>query len=191
LSRFKTTYGDEGAERLLVDVSPDASDSTPTGTVTIGESSSTLCSISLRDAKGSCNLAARKISAGSYDLVANYGGSAGFSSSSARAHLVVAKEGSKIVLRLSAAKAIVGDENAEGLSVTVSPEFAGSTPTGRVTIGTSTKTLCTISLSLGKGSCSFPARRLAPGAYPIVASYAGSRNFGASLSTRVNLTIFG
>jgi len=37
--------------------------------------------------------------------------------------------------------------------VTVSPEFAGSTPTGTVTVKASATTLCTIKLSSGRGAC--------------------------------------
>jgi hypothetical protein len=65
---------------------------------------------------------------------------------------VTVKSASKTVLTLSATKVTYGDEQVEKLSVTVSPEFAGPTPTGKVSISESKTTLCVITLSSGKGS---------------------------------------
>ena len=72
------TYGHEQTEHLVVTVSPQYSGSTPTGTVTIKESTTTLCVITLSGAKGSCTLSAKKLRVGSYHLVASYGGSTDF-----------------------------------------------------------------------------------------------------------------
>jgi hypothetical protein len=78
LSSKKVTYGDEQAEHLSVTVSPQHSGPTVTGTVTVKASATTLCVIKLKSAKGLCRLSPKKLKAGSYHLVATYGGSANY-----------------------------------------------------------------------------------------------------------------
>jgi hypothetical protein len=58
-----------------------------------------------------------------------------------------------------------------------------------VTIKESTTTLCTISLSGAKGSCTLSARELNAGAYSLVATYSGSTNFKGSTSAKETLTV--
>jgi hypothetical protein len=101
----------------------------------------------------------------------------------------VAKATSKTALRLSAAKVTYGDEQVEHLSVTVSPQYSGSTPTGTVTIKATTTTLCVIKLRSGKGSCALSAKRLKAGTYGLVASYGGSTDFDASASAKQPLMV--
>ena len=57
-----------------------------------------------------------------------------------------AKATSKTALKLSSKKVTYGDEQAEHLSVTVSPQHSGPTATGTVTIKASATTLCVIKL---------------------------------------------
>jgi hypothetical protein len=154
LSATKVTYGDEQVEQLSVTVSPQSSGSMPTGTVTVNESTMTLCTIELSSGKGSCKLSAKKLNAGTYEVLATYAGSANFyGSASAKETFTVATAISKTTLKLSAAKATYGDERVEHLSVAVSPQYPGTTPTGTVTVKASTGTLCVIKLSSGEGSC--------------------------------------
>jgi hypothetical protein len=189
-SATKVTYGHEQVLHLSVTVSSAYSGSPPTGTVTVKQSTTTLCVITLSSAKGSCTLSAEKLPAGTYGLVATYGGSADFKgSTSAKKTLTVAKATSKTALKLSATKVTYGHEQVLILSVTVSPEFAGSTPTGTVTIKESTTTLCAISLSGAKGSCTLSAKKLPVGAYSLVATYGGSANFKGSTSAKETLTV--
>ncbi len=92
LSATKVTYGHEQVLHLSVDVSPQFPGTMPTGTVTVKESTTTLCTIKLSSSKGSCTLLAKKLKAGTYQLVATYGGSANFKgSTSAKETLTVAK----------------------------------------------------------------------------------------------------
>jgi hypothetical protein len=64
----------------------------PTGTVTIKASATTLCVIKLSSGKGSCTLSAKRLKAGTYRLVATYGGSKNFKgSTSAKETLTIAK----------------------------------------------------------------------------------------------------
>ena len=190
LSNARVIYGDEQVLQLSVTVSPQYSGTTPTGTVTVKESTTTLCVIKLSSGKGSCTLPGEKLNAGTYQLVATYGGSTDFDgSASAKETLTVAKASSKTALKLSNARLTYGDEGAEHLSVTVSPEFTGLTPTGTVTIKESTTTLCTITLSAAKGSCTLSAKKLSVGTYSLVATYGGSTNFKGSTSAKETLTV--
>ncbi|MGO9180446.1 MAG: Ig-like domain repeat protein [Candidatus Limnocylindrales bacterium] len=99
------------------------------------------------------------------------------------------KATSKTTLKLSAKKVTYGHEQTEHLSVTVSPQFAGSMPTGTVTVKASTRTLCVITLSSGKGSCRLSAKRLNAGTYHLVATYGGSTNFDGSTSPKETLRV--
>ncbi|MFZ2057200.1 MAG: Ig-like domain-containing protein [Acidimicrobiales bacterium] len=91
------TYGDEGVEHLSVTVSSELTGLRPAGTVKVKESTTTLkplattvCVITLKSAKGSCTLSAKKLPVGTYDFVATYGGSANFKgSTSAKETLTV------------------------------------------------------------------------------------------------------
>ena len=92
LSATKVTYGDEQVLHLSVAVSPQYSGSPPTGRVTIKASTTTLCTTSLSGAKGSCTLSAKKLKAGTYNVVVAYGGSTNFKgSTSAKESFTVAK----------------------------------------------------------------------------------------------------
>lgn len=180
LSATKVTYGHEKVEKLSVTVTP----APPTGTVTISYATTTLCSINLSAGKGSCSLSNAQLAAGTYSLVATYAGE-----ESAQKLLIVAKATSKTALKLSAAKVTYGDEQVEHLSVTVKGQYKGLVPTGTVTIAESSTTICSISLTLGKGSCSLSAEQLAVGRYSLVATYAARTDFVGSASTKQTLTV--
>jgi hypothetical protein len=191
LSNSKVNYGDEGVEHLSVTVSPQGSTYVPYGTVTIKESTTTLCTFTLSSGKGSCVLSAMRLPIGTYELVAIYGGSADVeSSTSAKETLTVAKAISKTVLKLSNSRVNYGNEEIEHLSVTVSPQFTGPTPSGTVTIKESTTTVCTITkLLLGKGSCVLTANKFVPGVYSLVATYGGNTTYNGSTSAKETLTV--
>jgi hypothetical protein len=82
LSSSKVTFGQETSEHISVKVSPQFAGSMPNGNVTVKISSRTLCMISISSSgKGSCTLSAKKLSAGTYELVASYSGSGEFGTS--------------------------------------------------------------------------------------------------------------
>ena len=81
-----------------------------------------------------------------------------------------------------------GHEQAEHLTVTVTPQYSG-TPSGKVTIKTGTTTVCTITLASGKGHCTLTARQLRRGTYTLAAAYPGSSDFTSSTSARKTLTV--
>jgi len=77
----------------------------------------TLCTIELSSGKGSCKLSAKKLNAGTYEVLATYAGSANFyGSASAKETFTVATAISKTTLKLSAAKATYGDERVDTVS---------------------------------------------------------------------------
>jgi hypothetical protein len=76
LSSSKLTFGHEASEHISVEVSGEFAGAVPSGKVEVRISSRTICAISLSSSgKGSCTLSAKELSAGTYGLVASYGGS--------------------------------------------------------------------------------------------------------------------
>jgi hypothetical protein len=128
---------------------------------------------------------------GHYSLKASYPANAYFTSSgtSASTSFTVGEATSTTALKLSAAKATYGHEQTEKLSVTVSPEYSGSRPTGTVRVKESSTQLCAFTLSSGKGSCTLSAKRLKAGTYHLVATYGGGTNFRGSTSAKETLTV--
>ena len=72
-SAFSVAAGQEQQERITVTVAP-LTGGTPTGTVTVSASGSTVCTITLSGGHGSCTLRASQLPKGNYLLTANYGG---------------------------------------------------------------------------------------------------------------------
>jgi hypothetical protein len=99
------------------------------------------------------------------------------------------KATSKTALKLSAARVTYGDEQVEHLSVTVTDAGTASAVAGTVTIKESATTLCVITLTSGKGTCSLMAKRLAAGTYRLVATYRGTANVDTSASAKETLTV--
>ena len=64
LSAAKMIYGDEGAIQLSVTVSPEYTGLIPIGTVTVTQSTTTLCTLMLSGGRGSCTLSATEASGG-------------------------------------------------------------------------------------------------------------------------------
>ena len=189
LSAAKVTYGHEQVEHLVVTVSSEFG-GTPNGTVKVSSSSTTLCVITLSSGHGSCTLTAEKLGAGTHGLVATFSGNPDIrSSASGKGTLKISKATSKTTFKLSTSKVTYGDEQVELLSVTVTSEFAGVSPTGTVTLKGSSTTVCVIRLSSGTGSCRLSAKELAVGLYDVVATYGGSPNLGASASKSETLTV--
>jgi hypothetical protein len=139
---------------------------------------------------GTCSIGNTALGAGKYPASATYGGDAELSPSrSAPASFTVSPATSKTKLHLSSADVTYGDEQVETLVVTVTPEFAGSTPTGTVTVTESTTTVCVITLASATGSCTLSADQLAAGTYELVATYGGDENFLDSVSADEALTV--
>jgi hypothetical protein len=189
-SSTKVTYGYEQAATVSVAVAPEYAGSTPAGSVVLRASSTPLCSATLSGGTAKCTLLARQLPAGTYSLTATYSGSAAFfGSTSAATTLRVSKEAVKTTLALSTKSVGFGHEQSETISVHVTPEYPGATPSGKVTVHKSSTTLCVISLSQGKGSCKLAPSKLPAGSYRVFAAYGASANFAGSDSSNKRLTV--
>jgi large repetitive protein len=190
LSATSVAFGSESGEQFTATVAPQyAAAGTPTGTVTVAESGTTLCTITLAGGTGSCTMADSALPPGNYQATGTYNGDTYFAGSASAAQPVtVTSGGSATSLALSSASVTYGAEQAETFTATVSSSSPG-TPTGTVTIAESGTTLCTISLASGTGSCSLSATTLPGGTYKVTASYGGDSNFGASSSAGSVLTV--
>ncbi len=183
LSSAEVAYGQEPAEKVLVTVS--SSSGTPDGSVTVRSGSATVCTITLAPGSGSCTLPATEFPPGTAPLTATYTGNTDFApSTSAAKTLTVSKATTTTTLSLSATKVTYGHEQAGQVSVTVAPQYSG-TPGGTVTIKSGTATVCTITLTSGKGSCTLTATRLTAGTAPLTATYTGSTDFAPSTSAKI------
>jgi hypothetical protein len=184
LSAGNVTYGDEQVEQLSVSVSPQHSGTTPTGTVTISGAN---CQITLSSGKGSCTLPAAYFNAGNRQMVATYNGSSAFKrSASAKETITIATATTTTKLKLSTLRVTYRDEQVEQLSVSVSPEYPGTTPTGTVTISGAN---CQIGLSSGQGSCRLSPTQFGTGNRQMVATYNGNQNFRRSASTKQTISV--
>jgi hypothetical protein len=189
-SAAKVTYGHEQLATVSVTVSPQYAGSIPTGPVVLEASATTLCSVTLLAGTAKCTLLATQLAVGTYRLVATYGGSADFyGSASLPTTLTVAKESAKTTFKLSAGRLTDGHERSETFSVTVTAQFQGTIPTGKVQIRRGSTTLCTITLSKGAGSCRPAPSKLRAGSYRPFAYYAGSTDFSSAYSSRRTLTV--
>ncbi|MGA7705239.1 MAG: Ig-like domain repeat protein [Solirubrobacteraceae bacterium] len=92
-------------------------------------------------------------------------------------------------LLLSDASTKYGAENTETFAVTTSAGGGGTIPQGKVKIIANTKTLCTIKLVDGIGSCSPKAKALKIGSYSISAIFQDSSHFLESTSESVSLAV--
>ena len=154
LSAAQLTYGHEQAEQLSAAVAAPFG-GTADGTVMIKAGTATVCTVTLTAGQGACTLAATALPGGTAHLTATYGGGADFAPSASPAvALTVARATSRTTLSLSTARLSYGREQAERVTVIVTPQYSG-TPGGKVTVKAGTTALCTITLTSGKGE---PAR---------------------------------
>ncbi|HET7018609.1 MAG TPA: Ig-like domain-containing protein [Streptosporangiaceae bacterium] len=91
-------------------------------------------------------------------------------------------------LALSASKVTAGREQAEHLTVRVTPPGGGNPP-GKVIVKAGAITLCRIELGGGTGTCTLPPSKLRPGTYHLVARYLGGEHYAASDSAKKTLTV--
>jgi large repetitive protein len=191
LSAASVGYGGENAETFSATVAPQyAAAGTPTGTVTVAESGTTLCTITLAAGTGSCSMAASQLPTGNYQVTGSYNGdqNTATSTSSPAQGLTVTTSTSTTALALSSASVTYGKEQAGKFTVTVSSASPG-TPTGTVTVAESGTTLCTITLASGTGSCSMGAKKLPAGKYNVSATYGGDSTFAVSSSPVSKLSV--
>jgi pyocin large subunit-like protein len=136
---------------------------------------------------------ATRLGAGTYHLVAAYGGSTTLpASASAAKTVIVTPAGTTARLSLSAAAVTQPKEAAERFTVQVSPRYAAE-PAGTVVITAArakrTVRVCELTLKAGRGSCALPAKKLAAGTYRVSASYQGDNDFRRSVTAAKTLMI--
>ena len=187
LSSASVAYDSETSEIFTVTVTGQTGDGHPEGTVAVYNSTTKLCSATLipvggHSASVTCSLTAHELAGGSYsDVFATY--SPGTPSSSNASYTYGTSSSTPVQsfsvgsantttstttsLELSAREVTYGDEQVEQLSVSVSPQHSGTTPTGTVTISGAN---CQITLSSGKGSCTLPVTYFNAGNRQMVAT---------------------
>lgn len=186
-SLSSVSFGHEHAEKFSVTVSA-AGSLVPSGTVRVKSGSVSLCKVTLVAGRGSCDPAATAIGVGSHQVEALYAQTSEALASSGATTLVATKEATTTALTLSKSQIVHGHENLEHLSVKVKPTYMGS-PGGSVRVKAGSKTLCTITLSGGRGGCTLSASKLAVGIYYLVAHYGGAADFKASSSAKKSLKV--
>ena len=93
-------------------------------------------------------------------------------------------------LSLSTSSLVVGHEEVEKFSVTVTGDaFGTAKPTGTVEIEADGKGVCGFALSDGKGSCSLGDKQLGGGSYEIDAHYNGDDDLSPSTSAKKHLEV--
>ena len=209
LSLLKTsiTYGAETAESFTATVTGQAGDGYPKGTVTIYNSSTTLCSAPLGEtssdsASASCSLTVTELSVGSYsDVFATYTPATSSSSNASFAYttsgstpaksLSVTKDTTVTTVFASPTSVIYGAEARAVFTATVKTHYGEAVSTGEnvtVKVGSAT---CTLTVnSAGQGSCTIANAALRVGSYAVSASYGGdSKLSGSSGSASTGLTV--
>ncbi len=194
LSSSTVVYGNEQSITFTAAVAPQFSGSVPTGIVTVSAGATTLCTISL-PLNSSCSTVTGTplgVPGSPYALTATYGGDANFTGSADTSKsLTVNQATTTTTLSLSSDTVAFGSEHSVTFTATVTPQFAGSSPSGVVTVATDAATLCTITLPAT--TCHTADDPLAPSgtAYSVSASYPGDTNFIGATSTASSLTITG
>ena len=188
------TYGNEGLTGLF-SVTVTSPAGTPTGTVSVKNGTTILCTLTLANGAGTCTLGATQLTVGSYaSLTAVYSGDANFpTATSSTESLTVAQAATTTTVTATPAAVTFGQINAAVFGVTVAPQFAGvATGTVSVTATNSTTsaqtTLCTFQLGTAS-SCSAAQSAIPGGAYTVTAAYPGDTNFIASTSAPIDFSV--
>jgi hypothetical protein len=191
LSSSSVAYGKESSVVFTATVAPSGS---PTGTISVVNGTTTLCTIKL-PAKA-CSFPNTNAwnttlvpSATPYSVTATYGGSSSYSAStSSPQYLTVTQGSSTTSLSMSASSVAYGSENKETFTTTVTGAPSGIAPTGTVNIKNGSVSLCTArvlgaSKNTSKASCGLTATQLLGGLYSVTATYSGDGNYLASTPT--------
>jgi hypothetical protein len=102
-------------------------------------------------------------------------------------HTTAAPISTSTALALSTATVTYGDEQAVKLSATVTA--SSGTPAGTVSVKSGSATVCTMTLSGGKGSCTPGSTTMGTGTQHLVAVYNPSSGFASSTSAAKTVTV--
>jgi hypothetical protein len=94
-------------------------------------------------------------------------------------------------LKVSATKITYGHERTEHLTATVSPLYPQYTavPPGHIVIASRKQTLCRLTLSHGRASCTLARYQLRPGSYWLRVRYLGNREYAPSQSALIRVNV--
>jgi hypothetical protein len=199
LSAASVTVGSENTETFTATVKSQVSGTgnpTPGGTVVVKAGTTTVCTITLSGATGTCSLTASQLAAGSYSMTGVYSGDTNYKASTSTASTLTVNPAPAVntttTLALSAASVQVGSEQTETFTVTVTAASGTAKPSGTFQVNNVAAMLCSGTLnSSGVGTCSLTASQLAAGSYTgINATYPGvSGKFNSSKSANSTLTV--
>jgi large repetitive protein len=193
LSFAPTTITFSGAAtKLTVTGTISSTAGTPSGSATVrvdGHAVSGCTGVSFSAGTISCAGTTAILTGGMHTVTLSYSGGGNFAASaSPAATLTVGVARSTPTLSLSRSSVGYGSEEQEKFTVSVS--HVGSVrPTGKAQVRVGRRTLCTVTLRNGAGSCRLTARQLRTGSYKIVAKYLGDLNYHSSQSARKNLKV--
>src|SRR5262245_4506732 len=146
-------------------VTPASGSGTPDGTVTFFDGAASIGFSTLSG--GQATFAISSLAVGMHSITASYGGSSGFTASTSNTVIEsVNKATTSTTVTSSANPSVFGQ--IVTFTATVTPQFAGSTPTGTVAFLDGTSTLGTATLS--GGMATFTTSSLAVGTHTIKAS---------------------
>ena len=170
-----------------------AGSATPTGSVTFVDSvSGTLGSAAL--VNGVATFGATTLPSGPSTVVANYGGSASFNAASSAPVTETptsnGNEGTTTVLSISPNSVTSGQTVTFSAVVTAKATVNNASPTGTVTFQAATQGVIATNVSVVNGVATFtPSTALPAGSYSVTATYSGDKNYAASTSSSVALTV--
>ena len=173
------TYVNENTT-VSVTVSANSGSVTPTGTVSI-TGANTNCTITLSNGTGDCNVVFTSV--GTKTLTATYNGYGAFTASNDTENV------DALYRTTTTITADTPDSSStnQPVSVSVSVESVGGTPTGTVQITGATSN-CSISLASGKGTCA--VNFSTSGTKTLTATYSGDSFFAPSTDTETHSVIY-
>lgn len=167
-------------------VKPSSGTSTPTGTVTFYNGSTSIGSASLN--VGTATLTTSALPVGTDTISAAYVGTSAFSGSASSAIFISVN--STVIgttTTLASSSSSVAENTPVTLTATIKATGGTNTPTGTVTFYNGSAAIGSAALSSGAASISTAA--LPVGSQSITATYAGSATFGKSSSNAVSITV--
>jgi hypothetical protein len=196
-SASSVAYGNESSVTFTATVSPSSG---PTGTISVANGVTPLCTITLPATTCSIsNTNAGNVtllgSATPYTITATYSGDSNYTgSTSSTQYLTINPGASSTSLGVSPSSVTYGAEGTETFTATVTGVPAGATPTGTAAIKNGSTTLCTTGSLSGSGNtasatCLLTSVQLLGGSYTLTAVYVGDSNYATSTSSGQSLTI--
>jgi hypothetical protein len=171
---------------LTATVAGPAGSSTPTGTVTFLNGSSTLGTGTLDDT-GMVTFSGSTLAATTYTLTARYGGDTTYSGSTSGAQtLVVTPIETSTALTVTPPNVVFG--TSVSLVAKVTPASGTAIPTGSVTFKNGTTQIANVPMG-SAGTATFTSPTFAVGSYSFTAAYSGDSNDAPSISTAASLTV--